>query len=394
MRRHVIPWLIAFAALAAFVQVMIVAPKPTLAMPPFAQAYGLQCSACHTMVPLLNAYGRYVQRTGYASLDRQVLKRAQPVWLGEAVTYDSTLGAGTGTPRYSFGNFAIHAVGYLAPDITFHAQQFIVDGDQSGGLDTLWVTYNNLFHRDGHLFVGKILNPAPSAYGQTSDIDGPAASATLVGEHDWGSTYDNRWGTRLAYVHKALDAEAGYYLSNFDLNGATAFGAGDKTFEWKLAYALATRPYEFGIFGSAGSIPVSTGLDRYSSVAGYAQIDPSPNGRPGLLAVYQSQRDDNPGLDPDGNPLLTTNSRGSSFEIFEPVLHGNLVLSYRHDFNGIGSGFSNGNSLNAAFNVPGFNYLHGYLEANVGGSSALSDASGGPTWKGILWLTLPISSVK
>ena len=32
---------------------------PAGAMPNFAQAYGVDCSRCHTAVPLLNAYGRY-----------------------------------------------------------------------------------------------------------------------------------------------------------------------------------------------------------------------------------------------------------------------------------------------------------------------------------------------
>ncbi|HEX5275496.1 MAG TPA: hypothetical protein VFW34_09505 [Candidatus Rubrimentiphilum sp.] len=39
------------------------------AMPPFAQAYGVDCNTCHTMVPALNSYGRYIQRTGFAALD-------------------------------------------------------------------------------------------------------------------------------------------------------------------------------------------------------------------------------------------------------------------------------------------------------------------------------------
>ncbi|MEO9169770.1 MAG: hypothetical protein ABI282_06490 [Candidatus Baltobacteraceae bacterium] len=30
------------------------------AMPIFAKAYGIKCSVCHTIVPGLNAYGRYV----------------------------------------------------------------------------------------------------------------------------------------------------------------------------------------------------------------------------------------------------------------------------------------------------------------------------------------------
>ena len=392
------PVLVATAALAVLISSTFTAPTRTEAMPPFAQAYGLKCSACHTMVPLLNAYGRYVQRTGYASLDRHVLARAIPLWIGESLNSDSTAGAGSGTPRNSFGNLALHAVGYASPDITYHAQQFITAADQSGGVDTLWVTYNNVFHHEGHLFVGKILNPAPSAYGQNFELDGPHASSTAVGEHDWGATYGNRWGTRLAYVHSALDAEAGYYLTAFDLNGATNFAPGDKTFQWKLAYALPTKPYEFGLFGSSGSIPVSTnsGLDRYHSTAAFVQIDPGLNGRPGALAVYQAEFDDNPGIGPSTLALGPTHSRGASFELYEPLLRGGVVVSLRHDFNDSGPGglVTNGNALNLAFNVPRFSYLHGYLEANIGANSALAGASNGPTWKSMLWLTLPISPVK
>ena len=398
MRLRILPVLGVIAGLGVFLPGLFAVPKPTQAMPPFAQAYGLKCSACHTMVPLLNAYGRYVQRTGYSSLDRQVLKRAVPLWLGESLNSDSTAGAGTGTPRNSFGNLAIHAVGYLAPDVTFHAQQWITAGDQSGNLDTLWITYNNLFHRQGHLFVGKILNPAPSPYGMNFDIDTPSASSTGVGEHDWGATYNNRWGTRLAYVYKALDAEAGYYLSSFDLNGATYFGSGDKTFQWKLAYAVPTQPLEFGIFGSAGSIPVSTdsGLDRYHSTAGYVQLDPGRNGRPGLLAVYQRQHDDNPGIGLAGSALPSTSSRGASLEVYEPLLRGTILVSVRHDFNDSGAdgAVTNGNAVNLAFDIPHFQYLHGYVEMNLGGNSALAGASGGPTFKSMLWLTVPFTNVK
>lgn len=374
---------------------MFAAPKPTVAMPVFAQALGLQCSACHTLVPTLNAYGRYIQRTGYSELDRHMLAKALPIWIGESANYDSTAGAGTGTPRTSFGNLALHAVGFVAPDVTYHAQQFITAYDQPGGIDTLWFTYNNLFHHDGHLFVGKILNPAPSIYGQNADIDGPSASGTLVGEHDWAATYGNRWGTRLAYVHGALDAEAGYYLANSDLNGVTDFGPGDKTFQWKLAYALPTKPYEFGAFGSLGSTPVSTntGIDGYRSSAIYAQIDPGEHGRPGLLAIYQAQFDGNPGLGSAGAPLGPTTSRGASIELSESLLRQAVLVSLRHDFNDSGAGgpIANGNAINVGFNVPHFEYLHGYLEMNVGGNSALSGASGGPTFKGLLWLTVPIS---
>jgi len=63
-----------------------------MATPVFAQAYGLGCTACHTQMPELNAFGRYVQRTGYAALNPKALQHAVPVFLFD-------LGTGlSGTP--------------------------------------------------------------------------------------------------------------------------------------------------------------------------------------------------------------------------------------------------------------------------------------------------------
>jgi hypothetical protein len=101
-------------------------------------------------------------------------------------------------------------------------------------------------------------------------------------------------------------------------------------------------------------------------------------------------------LDPNGDQYAAAKTRGFSAEIFEPTFRGNLLLSFRHDFNDASftGGTTNGNSINAAFNLPYFQYLHGYLETNLGGNSALYGASGGPTWKGMLWLTVPVSNVR
>jgi hypothetical protein len=345
------------------------------------------------MVPLLNAYGRYVQRSGYAAIDRAALDKTFPLWLDESTNYDSTAGAGTGTPRYDSGNLAVHAIGYAAPDVTYHIQQWITQGSQSGGLDTAWVAYHHVLSPDIHLFFGKILNPAPSPYSQTSDLDGPLASSTVVGEHDWGATYGNRWGTKVAYVGKSLDVEAGYYLTSEDLNGLTDFSPGDKTFQWKVALARPQSPLEIGIFGSNGTIPVSTGTDAYSSQAAYAQLDPGKNYRPGALLIYQRQSDSNPGMDANGNLYGSASTNGLSAEIFESLLAGNVLVSYRHDLNNAGAtgGVTSGNSLNLAFNIPipKFPYLHGYLETNLGANSTLAGVNGGPEWKGMLWLTVP-----
>ena len=391
--RHLLA-LAAALALGLTAASLVAAPRASVAMPEFAQATGLQCSACHTMVPLLNAYGRYVQRTAYAAIDRAQLATTFPLWVSEAAVYDSTAGAGTGMARFDGGNLALHAIGYLAPDITYHAQQWIVQGSAAGGIDTLWVAHNHVFSPDVHLFAGKLESVAPSPYSQTFDIDGPTASNTIVGEHDWSVTYGNRWGTKVNFVHSGLDLEAGYVLSGDDLNGITDFNPGERTFQWKGAFASTKSPLEVGLFGTQGSLPVSTGIDSYASLAGYAQLDPSPAGVPGLLLVYQASRDNNPGTAPSGGAYPTATSRGFSAELFQPVLHNNVVLSFRHDFNdaGITGGTTNGNAINAAFTIPGTNYLHGYLEANFGANSALAGGSGGPTWKGMLWLTLPVVS--
>lgn len=246
------------------------------------------------------------------------------------------------------------------------------------------------------MFVGKILSAAPSPYSQDFELDGPGASSTTVGEHSWAATYNNRWGTRFAYVRKAIDVEVGYYLTSEDLNGISDFRPGDATFQWKVAYARADFPIEFGAFGSNGSLPVSTGSDTYASVSGYTQIDPGRFGRPGMFAVYHSGRDANPGLDAgSGNVMPATSSRGASFAVFEPVLRRSATIALRHDFNDNGFGtVGNGNAVNLGFNVPRFSYAHGYLEANFGGNSVLAGASGGPTWKGLIWLTLPVKNVR
>ena len=230
------------------------------------------------MVPLLNSYGRYVQRTGYSAIPRSELDKTFPIWIDEAMNYDSAAGAGTGTARFDFGNLAIHGIGYALPDVTYHVQVWVVQGGEPGGVDTMWAAYNHLGSENSHLFVGKILNPAPSIYSQDSDLDGPFASSTVVGEHDWGATYDNRWGVKYAWVKKGLDVEAAYLFSGDDLNGLTDFGPGDKTFQYKLGYATPRSPFDFGVFGSVGNVAVSTGTDNYSSMAGYMQLDPAPNG--------------------------------------------------------------------------------------------------------------------
>ena len=102
--------------------------------------------------------------------------------------------------------------------------------------------------------------------------------------------------------------------------------------------------------------------------------------------------DNNPGVDSStGNIVPSTWSSGTSIELYESLLDGNMVLGARHDVNNDGyRTVTVGNTLNLGMNIPGFKYAHLYLESRLGGSSSLAGATNGPEWKGMLWLTLPL----
>ena len=322
--------LIVGAALAiAFV---IESVRPTQAMPPFAQAYGMNCEVCHSNVPALNEYGRYVQRTGYASLDPGVIHTVNPFWVGEAASWDTQ--SATNPNQIIFGNLAIHAAGYLGSDITFHLHQWIVNSNQPGFTDTAWLTYNNLLHRDGHLFVGKVQVPAPAPYTNWFELSGFAPPSMTVGEHVWELS-TTRWGAKLGYDRPGYVIEAGYTGPSGDLNTAFDFSTPtDKTFQYRVAYARPDKPFEAGLYGATGSWPLSDGtFDEYVNYTPYVQVEPQ-HGWPGLFALYASNHDGNAG--PGFGPI---NSHGYTIDVFEPFLGSKVMLGARYEgtFDGFGN---------------------------------------------------------
>lgn len=329
LRRYPVPAvvLVTFAVASFVVEGM----KPTQAMPPFAQAYGMNCEVCHAVVPALNAYGRYVQRTGYASLDAATIHHVNPFWLGEQLTYNT--GDANFPNRIVPGNVSLHAAGLLGNDFTFHLHEWFVNDGEPGFTDTLWIGYNNLLHRDGHLVVGKIEPPGPSPFSQWFDLSGFATPEIVVGEHSYGLD-GNRWGTKLTYVHDWLVADVAYLGPNGDLNTATAFnGTTDRTFQWRAAYARPDRPIEGGLYGATGSFPISDGtFDHYTAVAAYVEIDPQGY-RPGLLTMYQV------GYDPDpaaGAP--PTHSKAFTAEVWESLFDNRGMLGLRDEVTDDGMG--------------------------------------------------------
>lgn len=284
------------------------------ATPVFAQAYGLSCSACHTQMPILNAFGRYVQRTGYAALDPQTLKHALPFFvfdIGTAYTVQS------GQPQSAYrvngpGHTTIlQANGAFGPDLTYKFEQILVAGGQTGFLYETWLAYNNLLNRRGHLFVGKLPEVSIDEYasGLLPDVNtagGPALPNFAVGVHDYALDYEGgRWGAKFNYVGGKAFVEAAY-LGN--ATGANSFGdaydfskSSDTSFQWRVAYADPAKPWEIGIIGEKGAlgftgIALRPGLkiDEYNVFTPYIMKDPRP-GSPGFRVEYSMATDGNPG---------------------------------------------------------------------------------------------------
>jgi hypothetical protein len=383
---------------------------PADALPTFAKAYGVPCSVCHTVPPQLNAYGRYIQRTGYGALSRDLLKNIVPVNFSEELTYDSQ--ASYQPHQIQPGNVAIHAAGYLAPDVTFHIHQWILQNDQAGGVDTLQVAYSHLFKGNGAFFAGKLSAlPVTSPFSNQSDI-APYTSAELqVGEHMYQEDM-MRWGTAASYVRPNLFLQAGWLFSNGDLGGISDFSNNtDKTFEWIAAFADPGKPFEAGAYGSVGSWPLTEGgVDPYNSFSIYVERDPGPHFAPGILAIYQWAYDANPGLAsatggmtsdlarigylqgigppmPVPQPMATlppAHSTAETFEIWEPFFdRGVYGLRYELTNDGLGNVIPSGNVDLSIQPFARYDYLHLYLE------SALAQDSK-PAWRGGLWWILPL----
>ena len=365
------------AIVALVASAIFAAPRTvTLAMPTFSQAYGVECSTCHTAVPALNAYGRYLQRTGFATLDPTLMKRALPFWVGENTSYDTQ---GPNSPhQVKFGNLALHGGGTLSADWAFHVHQWLVHGEQPGGIDSLWVVYNGLNKHNGHLFVGTIEAPGPSAFMEWAEIAPLATPGITVGEHMWQNGM-NRWGAKYAYVKGALNLEAGYLGSDADLNGATDFAPlSGKTFQWRAAFAPADKPLEVGVYGNVGTVPLMEGgVDRYSSVSAYTQIDPSRHGMPGLLAIYQRGLDGNPGAG-----VGRTRSSAYTIDVYEPVFNGRGLVGLRRELthDGMGNVMHSGN-IDFTFSISRF--LRFYSEASLSQNNK-------PAYRWYVWWTSPI----
>ena len=405
--------------LALVALVALVGARSASATPVFAQATGLNCTACHTQMPALNAFGRYIQRTGYAALSPRALDHAIPAFIFDIGTsYVHQTGQPATQDRINgpLHNTIFQADSALGPDVTYKIEQLLEVQGQAGFLDQGWVGYHNLLNHHGHLFVGKLaaLNleefGAPSVLYDVNDAGGDRLPGVAVGVHNYLSDYgDGRWGTKFSFVEGKTLAQVAY-LGNS--TGASSFGdaydfsrGSDKTLQWKVAYADPAKPWEVGVFGESGSLGFSgsalvPGLhaDDYTVVAPYISKDPRP-GSPGFRFEYSAATDSNPGYtlssDPAGapRPIGSTSSSWMVGSAYQMVLHdrGMVNLTYYHTNQALSEvGFTGLAQRTGPVTGggPGFSYaFNSYLRAYTVMYSAQNQR---PTFGIKMWFTPPL----
>jgi len=266
-----------------------------------------------------------------------------------------------------------------------------VSDNQTGGLDTAWVSYNNLFKHNGYLELGKLEVPAPSLDSMGFEIAPYATPEITVGEHAY-QLDGNRWGAKTGYLHGSLSLDAAYVGGDANLTGlggATDFlPSNGRALQYRAAIMNPKNPLEVGVYGAAGTFPISDGqTDRYRALAGYIQRDPK-NGVPGVFFVYQTTHDSYPLAGATG----PANSRGYTLNIYQPILKDKVVVGFRREMTDDGLGtVSHFGNIDMTVQIA--RYLRVYAEAGLSGANPGNsvDRIGTPAWRAFIWWTLPVS---
>jgi len=115
MKKEKISWIpVVVSLLFVAICSMFVVPRKSEALPQFARRYNLKCTACHTIVPVLNEQGELFQRLGY-----HLPPALQP---GEVPRKLSAIPEGADWSLTNNASFAVADFGYAAERTTQEGQ--------------------------------------------------------------------------------------------------------------------------------------------------------------------------------------------------------------------------------------------------------------------------------
>lgn len=362
-------------------------------MPPFAQAEGQNCSLCHTMMPGLNAYGRYILRTFYGAITWDTFHGTSPAWINYTFSGNSTGKLDPKAPGFknTWGNVQADVAGLMGGGWSYRIEQTLYSNNQGGGsLGQTWIAYTNLLKGDGQIRIGKFGRPVAAVFSNNWYRTGMSLPGITAGAHKYALS-SSAWGSEFSYEHGNFAGEAGYYWNNTSWpNGQTfsTLAGTQRTVSYQFAYATPRDPLEVGIYGSTGTFTQSKDpvpQDQFTGNGIYVMRDADPRRYiPGVALVYQVTTDNNPGL--VGKVVVPPGTtRAEAFQIEEPLFQGRAMIGARREIDHNLTQVLSGNVFDVGVQVPYLPYLFAYGEIGMG-SLYTTTPHAQPTYKwGLRW---------
>ncbi len=337
-------------ALVFIVSDWLVGTRPALAIPVFANGQGgVACGLCHTAVPHLNSYGRYVLMVnfsrGFNKHLQMMQNRSLPVAL--EVTANASNPPVPMLPGIYSGLVQFLSGGFIGPKVSYFASIPVASGGfPADSIDQLWAAYNGFSHGNGSLQIGKFPTPIFAPWtSQSLSLSGYGPARLQVGLN--GSTLaDNRWGASYTQVGRSgLIGNVSYVGGSGPIERAFHTAGEGVAWTGSVQYLSPEARWSGGIAGLTGSYPLPSGAkDRYAREAALVSYS---GDRYELMAMGIAGRDNNPN---DG-ASPSASSHGVSLEtIYSPLSWMHVDLRYEHTNDGLGSSTVN-YVTDAAFNL-------------------------------------------
>ena len=246
-RRHSSAALTAFAMMALGA-IIVSSAAPARALPIFAERYGFSCSACHTAVPDLNAFGNAFRKAGF-NLPNAPRHHDFPLALRFQETYMKDL-VPAQQRRFNALAILISTANFGADrSYSYFARYIFGSQGAAGSLYFAWAQHVNptsgVFERVGLFNLPLIANPTQ----RLDTITNQPAYSYTVG-HSSANLATPRLGLLFGQRNNWIDAE--FAVSEDEYHGA-AYGAPTPPSDFAQAFAVP-EVFASGLFTLPGGL--------------------------------------------------------------------------------------------------------------------------------------------
>ena len=277
MRRAIVASVRATSAVALFI---LMTHAMAFAVPPLANGQGVSCQTCHTTFPGLTPYGMMTMMSNFQNLDWKKQHQALPIALRMQIA--SILSNKDHPGQTQTKTLSLFAAGFLGRNVTYYAEQPIVDSGQPGVTEQLWLSWNGLFGGTNSLQVGKYHTPFPfmPAHGWT-------LSDYLLATQDSGqNTFEpngSHWGAGFSGMSNEFMYNLAYLADESPVQRAFNYNRtnGPRTADLNVSYGGMTKPYTIGFVAMRGTAPLHDANHQFAGIDAFT--------REGLYYGYQNR---------------------------------------------------------------------------------------------------------